>query len=183
MRVERSVTVMVLSLAVVLAGCGGESAPPDAGMDAGTRPDAASAEDARVSEDAQVSVDTGADDAGADDAGAEDAGRDSGEEQPDDASLPDAGPPDAGRRDGGTCGPAGTFPCCYDDADCGSGTRCVGETCPSALGTCVTETLARGECWEDADCADGRSCTSVNRCLCAMLCVMEDSPGRCGAPS
>lgn len=70
--------------------------------------------------------------------------------------------------------------CCFDDADCGRGQRCVEEACSrGGEGTCVTTRLLAGTCWEDADCARGQTCEGEDICDCGNRCLVPDAPGRC----
>ena len=72
--------------------------------------------------------------------------------------------------------------CCFTDDDCTPGRtvcRNTRECRVGAEGTCVS-VPEDGECWVDSDCAFGGVCVGANQCECGALCVVEDSPGRCG---
>ncbi|MCB9636759.1 MAG: hypothetical protein H6721_32000 [Sandaracinus sp.] len=87
-----------------------------------------------------------------------------------------------GACDTTACGMEARTSCCFDDDDCGRGTRCVNETCTAGMeGTCVASLLRRGQCWEDSDCARGQTCTGENICPCGARCLVPDAPGTCAA--
>jgi hypothetical protein len=73
--------------------------------------------------------------------------------------------------------------CCFDDADCATGTRCVTASCAAAGdGVCETASLAPGACWDNADCGQGALvCKGANICACGVQCPVADSPGKCAA--
>lgn len=85
-------------------------------------------------------------------------------------------------EDGCPSDPPDAAGCCFDDADCGDGMRCVGESCTKPAveaGTCKSQKVEKGTCWEDSDCDAGGVCSGVSICPCGAYCVKEDQPGKC----
>jgi hypothetical protein len=84
------------------------------------------------------------------------------------------------------CSRKPSLSCCFDDADCKHGSRCLASTCGNQgnapeEGVCERATLLRGECWDDADCGRGRLCNGASLCPCGAACSLGDSPGQCVA--
>jgi hypothetical protein len=69
--------------------------------------------------------------------------------------------------------------CCFDDADCGNGARCVRATCEKdGAGVCAPTLVEAGRCWEDDDCGFSGTCVGAVTCECGTECL-HTAAGTC----
>ncbi len=81
---------------------------------------------------------------------------------------------------GGSCNGNPPRGCCFEDADCGRGGICVGESCAvGQAGVCKGAPTGKNECWDDAQCGLGEMCEGEIVCGCGHLCRQPDAPGQC----